>query len=116
MYSLHHISTAHVEIGCKLADMEEPKDVYDLIEAHMKEQLEAWSPTKFGHSFDEVKKIFRFDMKPEGELSFSAVLLRCVKHALICFDDVCCSVMKKMTTTTNLIQQSNLVFGYFFLH
>ena len=67
IYSLHHICVAHVEIGCKLAEMEEPKDVYALIKDHINQQLEAWSPTKFEHSFDEANRIFRFDMKPEGE-------------------------------------------------
>ena len=58
-----------MEITCELVEKNTPNDVYTLIEEHFKDQLDSWTPTKYEHSYDDVKKVFRFDMNAEGKRS-----------------------------------------------
>lgn len=55
-----------IEVRCALP--ETPDDLYALIEDHLKRLFPSCLPTKYEHSYDEVKGVFRFDMQPEGEI------------------------------------------------
>ena len=61
-----NICLAHVEIKCKLS--EKSSDIHMMIEDHLKECLPGWVTTKLKHSYDEAREIYRFDIRPQGEL------------------------------------------------
>ena len=55
-----------MEIKCKLS--EKSSDIHMMIEDHLKECLPGWVTTKLKHSYDQAKEIYRFDIRPQGEL------------------------------------------------
>ena len=50
--------------------------MYSLLHLHLHELFgDDYSQTKLSQSFDEAKDVFRFDLKPEGRIPYSNLLL-----------------------------------------